>query len=61
MKVLAVFLTTVPPDQPPVAMFPASDPAEARRQAEKYIATFYPDQPFELRELDVPLPSSPAH
>ena len=61
MKVLAVLLTTVPPDQPPVAMFPASDPAEARLQAEKYIATFHPGQAFELRELDMPLPNSPAH
>lgn len=61
MKVFAVFLMTDSPDHPPVAMFPAADPDEARLQAERYVTTFYPNQSFEIRELDVPLPSSPAH
>jgi hypothetical protein len=61
MRGASLELAGAAPDRPPAAMLPVFEPVEARRQAEEYVATFYPGQAFELRELKISASSPPCH
>lgn len=59
MKVIAVFLGGAPASDPPLAMFPAQDLEDARRQAATYVEKFCAGKPVDIREIDVPAPPAP--